>query len=335
MSLASTAHGAFSTVFSNLFISLPYPNTSFENQTIIVTGSNTGLGFEASRHLVRLGVHKLIMAVRNVEKGEKAKREILTSTNRPDDCIEVWPVDMDSYESVKKFSARISTSLDRLDGVLANAGIMTTEFRMSEDNERTITVNVVATFLLILLLLPKLHESAEKYKINPRIVSVNSALHYVAPTKELDPNDNNNNEIFSRLNNPQTADMSGRYAVSKLLVLYAVRELAERLRARKPLVIINTPNPSFCKSGLMGNDVSFAERTAEKLLARSTEMGSRALVHGLSSGVESHGEYLTNCHVQQPSCLVTDAKGVQIQKKFWKELIQKLEKVAPGVESNI
>lgn len=37
----------------------------------------------------------------------------------------------------------------------------------------------------------------------------------------------------------------------------------------------------------------------------------------------------------RPSCLVTDAKGVQIQKKFWKELIQKLEKVAPGIESNI
>ncbi|KAJ9256494.1 hypothetical protein DTO207G8_2497 [Paecilomyces variotii] len=333
MSLASTAHGAFSTVFSNLFISLPYPNTSFENQTIIVTGSNTGLGFEASRHLVR----KLIMAVRNLEKGEKAKRAILTSTNRPDDCIEVWNLDMDSYESVKKFSARISTSLDRLDGVLANAGIMTTEFSTSEDNERTITVNVVATFLLILLLLPKLHESAEKYKINPRIVIVNSALHYVASTKELDPNNNNNNngEIFSRLNDPQTADMSGRYAVSKLLVLYAVRELAERLRARKPLVVINTPNPSFCKSGLMGNDVSFGERTAEKLLARSTEMGSRALVHGLSSGVESHGEYLTNCHVQQPSYLVTDAKGVRIQKKFWKEVVQKLEKVAPGIELNI
>ncbi|KAJ9397662.1 hypothetical protein DTO282F9_5488 [Paecilomyces variotii] len=284
MSLASTAHGAISTFFSNLFISLPYPNTSFENQTIIVTVSNTGLGLEASRHLVRLGVHKLIMAVRNLEKGEKAKREILNSTNRPDDCIEVWNLDMDSYESVKKFSARISTSLDRLDGVLANAGMMTTEFRMSEDDERTITVNVVATFLLILLLLPKLHD---------------------------------------------------RYAVSKLLVLYAVRELAERLRARKPLVVINTPNPSFCKSGLMGNDVSYGERTAEKLLARSTEMGSRALVHGLSSGVESHGEYLTNCHVQQPSSLVTDAKGVRIQKKFWKEVIQKLEKVAPGVESNI
>lgn len=296
MSLLSAAHGGFTTVFSNLFISLPYPNTSFENQTIIVTGSNTGLGFETSRHLIRLGVRKLIMAVRNREKGEKAKRQILNSTDRKDDCIEIWDLDMDSYDSVKKFAARATTSLDRLDGLLANAGMMTTEFRKSEDNERTITVNVVSTLLLCLLLLPKLHESAEKFQINPRIVIVNSGLHYMAPTKELDPN---NGEIFTRLNNPETADMGGRYPVSKILVLYGVRELAQKLKRRKPLVIVNTPNPSFCVSGLVGHELSFGERVFEKLLARSTEMGARALVHGLSSGPESHGEYLTNCHVQK------------------------------------
>ncbi|GAD95910.1 short-chain dehydrogenase, putative [Paecilomyces variotii No. 5] len=296
MSLLSTAHGTFSTIFSNFFVPLPYPNTSFENQTIIVTGSNTGLGFEASRHLVRLGVRKLIMGVRNREKGEKAKREILNSTDRKDDCIEVWDLDMDSYDSVKKFAARATASLDRLDGLLANAGMMTTEFRKSEDNERTITVNVVSTFLLCLLLVPKLHESAEKFQINPRIVIPNSALHYMAPTKELDPS---NGEIFARLNNADTADMSGRYPVSKLLVLYGVRELAQKLKSRKPLVIVNTPNPSFCKSGLIGQELSFGERVFERVLARSTEMGARALVHGLSSGVESHGEYLTNCHVQK------------------------------------
>lgn len=299
MSLFSTAHGTFSTIFSNLLIPLPYPTTSFENQTIIITGSNTGLGYEASHHVVRLGVKKLIMAVRNLSKGEKAKRAILNSVDRTDDCIEVWQIDMDDYESVKRFAARASSELERLDGVLANAGIMTSQFAMSEDNERTITVNVVSTFLLALLLLPKLHESAEKFGINPHIVIVNSALHYTAPIKELEPD----GEIFTRLNNPKTADMASRYAVSKLLVLYAVRELAEQLQKKKKnkehLVITNTPNPSFCKSGLIGENPPIGMRVFETLLTRSTEMGSRALVHGLSAGVESNGEYLTNCHVQR------------------------------------
>lgn len=295
MAFLSAAHGLSSTVFSNLFIRLPYPQADLRQQTIIVTGSNTGLGLEASRHLVRLGVAKLIMGVRNLEKGENAKRDILTTTKRDASCIEVWPIDMDSYASVKNFASRVAT-LPRLDAVLANAGLYTSTFTITEDNEKTITTNVVSTFLLSLLVIPTLQKSARQFGIVPRLVIPNSALHYLASTKELDVNEG---QIFATLNNPKTADMEGRYALSKLLALYAVRALAGLLKSsEKPLVIINTPNPSFCKSGLLGPDADFGARMGEKLLARSTEMGSRALVNGILSGAESHGQYLTNCHVQ-------------------------------------
>jgi hypothetical protein len=63
-------------------------------------------------------------------------------------------------------------------------------------------------------------------------------------------------------------------------------------------VVINTPNPSFCKSGLLGTELDFGAKMFERLLARSTEMGSQGLVHGVLSGVESSGQYLTNCHIQ-------------------------------------
>lgn len=298
MSVLSAAHGIASTVFSNFFIHLPYPDANLQGQTIIVTGSNTGLGFEAGRHLARLGVDKLIMGVRNMEKGEKARREILSSEKRDESTIEVWPLDMDSYKSVKEFADRAS-NLPRLDAILANAGIFTTTYSVTEDNEKTITTNVVSTFLLSLLLLPKLRQSSEQFSIVSRIVIPNSALHYIAPLKELDIN---GEDILARLNDHGKADMASRYPVSKLLVIYVVRELADRLKASKrPLVIINTPNPSYCKSQLMhGPDQStgFGIKAAEKILARSTEAGSRTLVHGLLSGPESHGQYMTNCHVQ-------------------------------------
>jgi NAD(P)-dependent dehydrogenase (short-subunit alcohol dehydrogenase family) len=299
MSLLSALHGATSTILSNVFITLPRPDGDLRGQTIIVTGSNTGLGFEASRHLVHLGVDKLIMGVRNLDKGEIAKKEILAASEKRDHqpSIEVWPLDMDSYDSVKAFASRAS-SLPRLDCVLANAGVMTAIFSVTEDNEKTITTNVVSTFLLALLLLPKLQQSAEQFGIVPRIVIPNSALHYTAPLKELDIE----GEIFARLNGQKTADMGSRYAVSKLLVIYVVRELADQLKAsKKPLVIINTPNPSFCKSQLIrdpGVSTSFGVKVGEKLFARSTEAGSRALVHGIVSGPETNGQYLTNCHVQ-------------------------------------
>ena len=295
MSFSSIAHGAIHTIFSNFFISLPYPEGNLKQQVIIVTGANTGLGLEASRHLVRLGVEKLIMGVRNLEKGETARKDILSSTKRDGSCIEVWPIDMDSYESVKSFASR-AAALPRLDALLANAGILTRVFSVTEDNEKTITTNVVSTFLLVLLVLPKLRQSAEEFGIVPRVVITNSALHYIAPLKELDVKEG---EILATLNNPKSADMAGRYPLSKLLVVYAIREIAERQKAsKKPLVVINTPNPSFCKSGLVGPEPDFGTRLFVRLLARSTEMGSRALVHGALSGVESSGEYLTNCHVQ-------------------------------------
>jgi NAD(P)-dependent dehydrogenase (short-subunit alcohol dehydrogenase family) len=296
MSLLSAAHGIGSTVFSNLFIRLPYPNADLRGQTIIVTGSNTGLGFESSQHFARLGVGKLIMAVRNLQKGEAARKEILQSSGREENSIEVWELDLNSYTSVKSFAARVA-HLRRLDAVLANAGIWATTFDMSEDNEKTITVNVVSNFLLCLLLIPKLRESAENFNITPRFVIVNTAIHYWTPLKELDPDAN----IFTTLNNPKTADIASRYGVSKLLVIFGVRELVERLQtSKKPLVVVNTPNPSYCKSDLLRElPANFGARVGEKLMARTTEMGSRALVHALLSGRESNGQYMTNCHIQR------------------------------------
>jgi NAD(P)-dependent dehydrogenase (short-subunit alcohol dehydrogenase family) len=163
MSALSSLYGIQSVFFSKLFVTLPLPtkNSELSNQTIVVTGANSGLGFEASLHLSRLGVGKLIMAVRTIAKGDDAKERILQSTSRPVASIEVWPIDMDRYDSIKSFAARAS-QLPRIDGVLANAGIMTTRFCMSELNEKTLNVNVISTFLLYLLLLPKMRESGQQ-----------------------------------------------------------------------------------------------------------------------------------------------------------------------------
>jgi NAD(P)-dependent dehydrogenase (short-subunit alcohol dehydrogenase family) len=115
----SALHGAGSTLYSNIFVTLPVPDRSLDlsNQIMIVTGANSGLGLEASRHLSKLGLGKLIMAVRTPSKGEEAQKEILASTGKLESSIEVWPLDMDDYESIKAFANRVS-HLPRLDGVL-------------------------------------------------------------------------------------------------------------------------------------------------------------------------------------------------------------------------
>lgn len=293
MSFLSTVHGLGSTILSNLFVTLPYPENApgISEQTIIVTGANTGLGYESSQHLLRLGVGKLIMGVRNLKKGNEAREQLLKATNRSPDSIEVWTVDMAKYDSVKAFAHRASTTLPRLDAVLANAGLLTNTFQYAEDNESTTQVNVVSTILLFLLLLPKLRLSPSPGKF----VIPNSALHYLANAKELVPD--GKKSIFSRLNDPERKDIVALYNTSKLLLVYVVRELDARMKASgKPAVIINTPNPSYCKSGLLREVESSAP---PDFMARTQEMGSRAFLHGLLAGKETSGQYLNNCHVQK------------------------------------
>lgn len=181
----------------------PYPNTDFSGKTIIVTGTNVGLGKESVKHFVRLNAEKVIGAVRSIARGEAAKEEIEAETGRRG-VIELMECDLSSYGSVKAFASNVA-KLDRVDAVVLNAGIATEKFEIFEDNESSITVNVVSTTLLILLLLPTLRSFAAKWDIVPVISVVGSNIHAFTKFPERKtPNS------LATLNNQRTADMKDR-----------------------------------------------------------------------------------------------------------------------------
>lgn len=151
------------------------PTQSFAGQTIIVTGSNTGLGLEAARHFVRLNAAKVILAVRSIKKGEDAKASIEQTTGKKN-IVEVWQLDMSNYESIKSFVMNCG-SLDRIDVLLANAGVLRNTFEAVEGTEISIAVNVIGTFLLILDMLPLLRKSRQKTGETPRVTITSSVLH--------------------------------------------------------------------------------------------------------------------------------------------------------------
>lgn len=130
----------YNLLYSQWLVNIPIPTKSFEGQTVIVTGANVGLGFEAAKHFTKLGASRVIIACRSLEKGEDAKKKIEESTKR-NGALEVWQLDLSSYDSVKEFAARAS-KLDRLDVLLENAGVQTSDFKLVEEDETTITVNV-------------------------------------------------------------------------------------------------------------------------------------------------------------------------------------------------
>jgi retinol dehydrogenase-12 len=94
-------------------------------------------------------------------------------------------------------------------------------------------------------------------------------------------------------------------------------------------------NPGLCHSGLARDAGSFRLTIMKALLARSTEAGSRTLVHAAVAGLESHGKYMSNCMVTDPSPFVRSEEGSVTQKRVWKELSAKLENIKPGILSNL
>jgi NAD(P)-dependent dehydrogenase (short-subunit alcohol dehydrogenase family) len=316
-------------LWSQLFVRLPYPTTSCAGQTIIVTGSNTGLGKEAARHFVRLGAAKVILAVRNTTAGEKAKEDILTTTKASKDVVEVWQLDLSSYDSIRKFADRASRELPRVDVLLENAGIAPSKFQLMEGWESTLMVNVIGTFYLALLMLPKLKAVAKEFSIQPRLTIVSSEMHEWAkfPEKKAP-------EIFKALNDQSKYNGNDRYPLTKLLEVLVVREIAPQMKNSG--VVLNMLNPGLCHSELSRDGPKFLE-IIKFFLARSTEVGSRTLCASAFAGEESHGKYMHDAKVNDGvlSKFAKSEKGRDTGQKVWNELSAILEGVQPGVTRNL
>jgi retinol dehydrogenase 12 len=323
----------FTFLYNQIILQLPYPKTSLTGKTFIVTGANVGLGKEAARHLVRLDAAKVILAVRSTSKGDEVKNDIESSTGKKG-VVEVWPLDLSSYESVQAF-ARKAQQLDRIDALVENAGVATHKYSLAEDNESTITVNVVSTFLLALLLLPKLRETAQKYNVLPRLVILTSGTHTWTNFPEKSAPEG---QIFNTLNNKEAAGMEGRYPLTKLLEVLIVRELCSRMSQKHPgdpSVVINLVNPGLCHSAL-ARELGWRITIFKFFCARSAEVGSRTEVHAaIEAGVESFGQYMDNCKVSQPSSFARSEEGKEAGRRIYEELMAKLEKIQPGVTANL
>ncbi|KAI1826779.1 putative short-chain dehydrogenase [Xylaria intraflava] len=316
--------------YSQLFKRLPYPTGSFAGKTVIITGSNCGLGKEAARHFARLGVSRLILAVRRLDSGEDAKHDIESTTGVRKDTIQVWKLDMASYASIQEFAARVNAELDRVDIFIANAGVARATFHMAEDNEEGITVNVVSTVLLMLLVLPKMKATAAQLSVRPTFSIVSSGVHghTQLPQMSAPPG-----KLFETINDRATAEKYWleQYPVSKLLQMLFVRAFAQSHPPSGFPVTINLTNPGLCHSELARDANSWRFRLFKLIVARSMEVGSRTLVYAGSQGAESHGQYLADCEISNPAPFVTSRDGEEAQARVVTELTAKLEDIKTGV----
>ncbi|CZT16998.1 related to enoyl-CoA hydratase/isomerase [Ramularia collo-cygni] len=313
-------------LYRQLFTTPPTPTKDCTGKTIIVTGANVGLGKEAARHFVQLNAQKVIIACRSIEKGESAKEDIEASTGRKG-VVEVWQLDLQSYDSVRAFAKR-AESLDRLDILLENAGISTAKYVEVPGTgmESTIVVNVVATFLLALLMIPAMQKTSKKHNTIPTLTIVSSEVHFFTSFPERKAS-----SIFATLSSKHEARMADRYNVSKMLEVLTCREIAKEHPVSQTNVTLNFVNPGFCHSELMRDMMNPILVVIKKILCRTTEVGSRTLVHAALSGPESHGKYHSDSQIAECARLVEGPEGPEMQRRVWGELSSILENIEPGV----
>lgn len=116
-------------------------------------------------------------------------------------------LDMASSASVQGFAKKASTELDRIDGFVANAGVMLDAWSTAEGMETSKTVNVVNTLFLGALMMPKLSESNRRFGIHTTMVFIVSVLAY---TVQGEMDKSHEGSVFDGLNNQKRANMDKR-----------------------------------------------------------------------------------------------------------------------------
>ncbi len=181
-------------------------------KTIIVTGGNSGLGFESVKALAGKGA-TVILAARNAAKAEAAKEAI--DAEAPSGTVVVMPLDLSSFASIRAFASAFDERFDRLDVLMNNAGVMAIASNSTQDGfEMQIGTNHFGHFLLTGLLLQKLLNTPSS-----RVVALTSIAANYARMRVDDLN-------FER----RAYGRWGVYNQTKLANMLFVRELDRRLK---------------------------------------------------------------------------------------------------------
>ena len=281
-------------------VSIPLPSGerfgSLEGKAAIVTGANQGLGFEAARQLLTLGLSHLIVAVRSLDKGKAAAAKLVTANSSAK--IDVWVLDMESYDSIQAFVHKCDAELPHIEYTVLNAGIAPMDFRKvrSTGHETTVQVNHLSTVLLTILLLPVLKAKSTRQE-PARLTVVNSVMAHLCkfPNRGQRP-------LLPSFDDPKTPpwDPQERYGVSKLLPQLFLLKLTENVNSDD--VIINMVDPGLTKGTDLGRDASGVILILSKLFmgiaGRTVDRGAATYIDALlGHGKETHGCFLMNTEI--------------------------------------
>ena len=235
----------------------------------IVTGSNSGIGFEAAKALADKNA-KVIIAARNLEKGENAKLKILQENPKAD--VEFMKLDLADLSSVKSFINEFKSKFNKLDLLINNAGVMIPPYTKTKDGyELQMGTNHLGHFALTLPLLELLAKTP-----NSRIVNVSSNAHKMGNINFDDINWENRK--YKKWKS---------YGDSKIANIYFTKELSKRLTDKN--IKVTTAHPGLTETELSRHSGFFA--FLNKFFAMEQAQGALPTLRAAIDENAKNGDY--------------------------------------------
>ena len=264
-------------------------------RTILVTGSNSGIGFETLRVLALRGA-RVIAAARTEEKARAATAKV-GGTTLPVAC------ELSDPASILACVELLTADGARLDAVICNAGIMALpKLEQAHGYELQFFTNHVGHFILVTHLLDQLSEDA-------RVVMVSSRAHNAAPKTGIE---------FDNLSGARGYSPSRSYGQSKLANLLFAKELARRFETSARTT--NAVHPGVIYTNL-GRNMAGIARTAlaiaSPLVMKSVGEGAATQCYvATQPDLGASGEYFADCNIARSSTLSRDP---DLARRLWEE----------------
>jgi len=246
-------------------------------KTVLVTGANSGVGFQAARELARHGA-QVLLGVRDVAKGEAARNRILAEI--PQAQVAIVPLDMASLASIRGFAGEFVSSGARLDVLVNNAGVMALPKREQTPDgfERQFGTNHLGHFALTGLLMPALLKAPA-----PRVVTVASLAH------------RNGKMEWDNLQGEKSYSPWGAYNMSKLANILFARELDRRAREAHSKLMSVAVHPGVSVTNIAGPGSDFKSqfmRMFGRFLFQKDEMGALPTLYAATAPEVQSGQYI-------------------------------------------
>lgn len=247
---------------------------SQEGKIFVVTGANSGLGLGTSKELLKKGA-KVVMAIRNMEKGKAALQEIINEIPQAD--VELMKLDLSDIDSVKTFAKAYKEKYSKLDVLINNAGVMmpVQRFETKQGFEGQFGTNHLGHFVLTRELFD-LIEKTEK----ARIVTLSSLVAKMNKAKIY----------WEDMQFEKSYDKMASYAQSKLANMMFGIELNKKLNEKQSKVLSILAHPGYTATNLQQH-MGLQGRVLNFLLAQKVEMGILPTLRAATDPEAKGGEY--------------------------------------------